>query len=51
MFTTHWMEMFRIGAAASDVGVVDWMKTAALSGTLALFVRFTIAKLTHGLAS
>ena len=41
MFT----DLFRISAAASDVGVVDWLRIALTSGALTMLVRLTLRRL------
>jgi hypothetical protein len=45
---THYPDLFRISAAASDVGVVDWLRTALVTGALAAFVRYALSRLARG---
>jgi hypothetical protein len=48
-------ELYRIGIVASDVGLVDWVKTIAMSGALAALLRAGLGRLArvtrHGWAS
>ncbi len=37
-------ELYRMGAAASDAGFLDWLKTLVLSGALLALVRTTLGK-------
>ena len=46
----HYTDLFRLSAAASDVGFFDWLRTALVSGALTLFVRYTLNRLTHAAA-
>jgi hypothetical protein len=47
MFTTYSNELYRISAAATDAGFLDWLRVIVMSGVLAALIRVVIARLTR----